>query len=97
MISPGKYAGDADRSNEWRTTAFGVADFLHLAATPTFALLAVVTAISGSGPMTCMEMAGASLLDSMGFMYLLMAVFHAGPWMKAGEFFSMRSGQQTSR
>lgn len=82
QIGQGKYVGDTDRSNDRRITTFGVADLLHLAATPIFALMALLTAISGSGPMTCMGMTESSPLGSMGFMYLLMAVFHVAPWVR---------------
>ena len=87
----GRLAGDAGRSK-----TFGVADWLHLAATPTFAVMALLTATIGSET-TCMGMTGSSPFGSMSLMYLLMAVFHVTPWVKTGNFFLMKSGQETSK
>ena len=58
----------------------GAAGWLHLAAAPTFALMALVTAMSG-GDVLCSAM-GASPLAGMVPMYLLMSVFHATPWLR---------------
>jgi hypothetical protein len=62
----------------------GVADWLGLAAAPTFAVMALLTAIHGGGQMAvmCAGMPGASPLDGMVPMYLLMSAFHAAPWLK---------------
>jgi hypothetical protein len=61
---------------------------LHLAAAPTFVLMALVTLLDAS-PMATMcagSMGGWSLagwpLGGMAPMYLLMAAFHHGPWLE---------------
>lgn len=58
----------------------GAADFLYLAATPTFALMALLTAVLGSGSPDAL--CGASPLSGMVPMYWLMSAFHLAPWLK---------------
>ena len=60
------------------------ADWLGLAAAPTFALMALLTGVLGGGPMDmlCSTVHGASPLSSMVLMYALMSAFHLAPWVK---------------
>jgi len=60
------------------------ADWLALAAAPTFAFMALLTAVPGGGTvdMLCSAMPGASPFSGMVFMYLLMSAFHLGPWLR---------------
>jgi hypothetical protein len=62
----------------------GAADWLCLAATPTFAIMALLTGGLGGGAsdMLCGSAHGASVLNGMAVMYLLMSIFHATPWLK---------------
>ena len=66
------------------TPDFGAADWLCLAAAPTFAIMALLTAVLGSGPlaMLCSDGPDASPLTGMVPMYVLMSAFHAAPWLK---------------
>lgn len=82
--SSGKCADGENRSKSGRAVFFGATDWLHLAAAPAFALMALLTAASDGDvhQVTCMGMAGASPLSSMSLMYLLMSAFHAAPWVK---------------
>jgi hypothetical protein len=62
----------------------GAADCLSLAAAPTFAVMALLTAVLGGGPlaMLCSAAPDASPLTGMIPMYLLMSAFHTAPWLK---------------
>lgn len=55
------------------------ADWLSLAAAPTFAGMALLTAVSGAPDMLC---GSASSLTGMAAMYGLMGAFHLAPWLK---------------
>jgi hypothetical protein len=57
--------------------------FLSLAATPTFAIMALLTSIHGGGmpDMICSTAPNASPLTGMVPMYLLMSAFHLAPWI----------------
>ena len=59
-----------------------LADRLNLAAAPTFATMALASAISGGPPEAVCPAAPASPLLGMPAMYLLMAAFHASPWLR---------------
>jgi hypothetical protein len=73
------------------------ADWLSLAAAPTFAVMALLTEVFGGGAMDmlCSAAHGASLLGGMVPMYLLMSAFHSGPWLKL--IFGLRSGVRSTR
>ena len=63
-------------------TPLGIADWLCLAAAPTFALMALLACIQGGdAAMLCMG-DNASPLTSMAAMYLLMSAFHLAPWLR---------------
>ena len=74
----GAYAGGGN------VAAFGTADWLSLAAAPTFAIMALLTGVSGGGPMDalCVAAQDASSLSGMVPMYVLMSAFHLAPWLR---------------
>lgn len=60
----------------------GVAKWLHFAATPTFAIVALWNAFCSAQPdVICTAMHDSSAMGGMTFMYLLMSVFHLSPWL----------------
>jgi hypothetical protein len=66
-----------------RYEAGRAADWLCLAAAPTFAIMALLTVLGGGPPdMLCPAAQDASLLSGMVPMYLLMSAFHSAPWLK---------------
>jgi hypothetical protein len=77
--------GGAMRHESGNTAA---ADWLCLAAAPTFAVMALLTGVLGGvlggGQMTmvCSTAPDASPLNGMAAMYLLMSAFHLAPWLK---------------
>ena len=62
----------------------GAADWLCLAAAPTFAIMALLTGVLGGGmpEMPCSAAQDASPLNGMVPIYLLMSAFHSAPWLK---------------
>jgi hypothetical protein len=72
----------------------GVVGWLSLAATPTFAVMALTTGILDGGPDNLICPPGhASLLVGMVPMYLLMSLFHSPPWLRLISSRSLRSVQ----
>src|SRR5688500_6490518 len=61
-----------------------VADWLSLAAAPTFAMMALLTSVLGgdSSDVLCSPPHHGSPLTGMVAMYLLMSAFHVAPWLK---------------
>ncbi|MET2825766.1 hypothetical protein [Mesorhizobium shangrilense] len=81
-----------------KTATLGIADWLCLAAAPTFALMALLTCVlGGSTSMMCMPeispLAGLPL-TGMPAMYLLMSAFHLAPWLRVISGRQARLGQQ---
>jgi hypothetical protein len=74
----GSGAVDCENGN---AAAIGAADFLYLAAAPTFAVMALLTGVLGGGSPDALCSSG-SPLGGMVPMYLLMSAFHTAPWLK---------------
>jgi hypothetical protein len=95
-VTEGQHAnatGGASCVDESAVAALGIAQWLCLAATPAFAVMALVTAVLGGGPMVMPGSAGhGSPLTGMVPMYMLMSAFHAAPWLK---LISRRCGKFT--
>ncbi|MBB3656849.1 hypothetical protein FHX15_002077 [Rhizobium sp. BK650] len=64
----------------------GIARSLSFAAAPTFGVMAVLSASGPAADMICsmggMPMDEASVFSGMMPMYLLMTLFHVGPWLR---------------
>jgi hypothetical protein len=72
----------AIRSESGSVAARNAADWLCLAAAPTFAIMALLTGVGGPVDMLCSAAQQASPLSGMVPMYLLMSAFHSSPWLK---------------
>jgi hypothetical protein len=80
---PANASRGASCDDEGVAAAPGVAVWLRLAATPTFAIMALLTGLLGGGPMDLLCSAShGSPLSGMTPMYLLMSAFHSPPWLK---------------
>lgn len=75
----GSGAVDCDSGH---AAATGAADFLYLAAAPTFAIMALLTGVLGGGSPDALCSMSTSPLSGMVPMYLLMSAFHSAPWLK---------------
>ena len=76
----GSGAVDCENGN---AATIAAADWLHLAAAPTFAIMALLTGVLGGGsPDALCSIVSASPLSGMVPMYLLMSAFHSAPWLK---------------
>jgi hypothetical protein len=64
-------------------SARDIGEWLHLAATPVFALMALLTFVLGAAPADVLCTSGHGLFSPNGMfpMYVLMSAFHAGPWL----------------
>ena len=68
--------------NEDTAAAVSMAHGLYFAATPTFAIMALLTGLDGS-PMDKLCSTGpGERLGGMVAMYMLMSAFHSPPWLK---------------
>ena len=74
----------AIRGENGDPAASGAVGWLSLAAAPTFAIMALLTAFLGgdSSDMLCSAMQHGSPLGGMVSMYVLMSAFHSVPWLK---------------
>ena len=79
----GTRGSGAIRCENGNAAAIGAADWLYLAAAPTFAIMALLTGVLGGAPdILCSAAHGAPPFGGMVAMYLLMSAFHLAPWLK---------------
>ena len=74
----------AIRHESGSAAALAAADWLCLAAAPTFAIMVLLTIVldGGQQDILCAAAQGASPLSGMVPMYVLMSAFHSAPWLK---------------
>jgi hypothetical protein len=75
---------DSDIARDRKRTLASAAGLLSLAATPTFAIMALLTAVHGDSmsDMVCSAARDGSPLTGMVPMYVLMSAFHLAPWLR---------------
>ena len=75
--------GAVSYDDDGAAVARRIVRWLSLSAAPTFAIMALLTAMVGGGPLdTVCSAANASPVGGMVPMYLLMSAFHSAPWLK---------------
>lgn len=80
---PANPTGGASCDHEGAGAGLVIVDWLYFAASPTFAIMALLTGVFSDGPMDMLCSAGhGSPLSGMVPMYLLMSAFHSTPWLK---------------
>jgi hypothetical protein len=72
------------RADDDATEALRLTEWLCLAATPTFAIMALLTGLGGSPLDALCSAAQAAPLNGMTLMYVLMSAFHSPPWLRLG-------------
>jgi hypothetical protein len=74
----------ADIARGRKRTKANAAWLLSLAATPAFAMMALLTAVDGGSmqDIICSSARDGSPLTGMIPMYLLMSTFHLAPWLR---------------
>lgn len=70
--------------------AVDAAGRLGLAAAPTFALMAGISAVDSPGMTMCTAASAFVPINDMALMYVLMSLFHLLPWMKLLSAHSLR-------
>ncbi|HEV7277526.1 MAG TPA: hypothetical protein VGN80_14665 [Devosiaceae bacterium] len=81
-----------EKANSLPRPAVDVAGWLALAAAPTFALMAWISAVRSPGMTMCTAASALVPINDMALMYLLMSLFHLPPWMKLLSARSQRPG-----
>lgn len=72
----------AGRIGSLREPATDMAGWLGLAAAPTFALMAGISAAGSPAMMVCSTVPTLMSINDMALMYLLMSLFHGSAWLK---------------
>jgi hypothetical protein len=87
---PGHSTSGTTRADEGASEPLGLTEWLCLAATPTFAIMALLTGLAGNPLEGLCSAAQAASLNGMTLMYLLMSAFHSPPWLRQGSVLWMR-------
>jgi hypothetical protein len=80
--SAGRACGAGLNGEEAAGGVPGFAEWLRLAATPAFAIMALLTGLDGRPADQLCSSGHWVPLNGMAVMYLLMSAFHSPPWLK---------------
>jgi hypothetical protein len=87
----------AKKSNEQTRQTRDAVGWLGLAASPTFALMAWISANDAPQSMICSSASGVWPIGGMAWMYPLMSLFHLSPWLKLASGRSQQLTQATTQ
>jgi hypothetical protein len=83
-VYPAHSTSGTSHADEGAMAVLGLTEWRCLAASPTFAIMALLTGLGGNPSDALCSAAQATSLNGMTLMYLLMSAFHSPRWLRLG-------------